>query len=1125
MYQYIFKKFLACIIYSLLLIYSAQTQVINVSNLPNNQWACKMDGDYIVWLDEQESYPQVYLYKISDSTKQKITTNNNQKYRPHVSDGIILWEEKVNNQLDIYYYEISHPEYGIRLLLNWEENQFILSFKNNRLLLRDFGCSDFGCLYYYNLITHEVLRITEPDRGPVTEASIDGNLVAYILNGDLYLYNIYSGHTVQITNDEIEQKYPSISGSKVCWENYDYTNCDLYIFDYQQYLYFHDVITYNISQRFIEKDQSNPSNQIYPSIDGNKIVFCDDRSGTYGIYLYSMNIAIVGTVTEVYTSDYDNSDPVIYGENICWWDDKVYGLPPNNADVYLWKRPFGTDLAVTINTPTDVYQLNEDVVINVMVSNVGGFSASNIVLTDSISNKLQIVSVTSTAGSVSYVNNIVTCNIANLHPDNSVTVIITAKAKFTGIAEQIASVTSEGTDVVPQNNTFSKNIKILNIRNTKILNISGVIPKIKVEQNGFVHIVLITNNNQRLTYITNKTGAWTKEIIFDAGADVFINRLDMDIDNEGNIHIVTITTPSIGWDQTLHYIHYEYGGWSSTLPLGPSSGSIYMSKIKIDKHNYVHIGYMTSMFGGELYYLYKKTGTWMGPEPVCLSYNSMSMDLDTNGYVHIATYDINQGPFYLTNAPEGQWKQPEVVEEGWSGGQLETLSLDIEIDDSNTPHISYVGKHTNNEDYKYAVKRTNDWENYYIDAGSYMGGYNCITVDKNTKPYIMYANQNQNEIRYAEKDNNTFNHFPIQSNYYDCWSENIDITSDAQNNLHYVFIYQDKLYYGTNAEYTVNFGGGDEMTGGYFFANSTAGGAGAPSQPSYNWIDPVSAGHTQLISWTEGDANDGFFGPINLPFNFEYFQFIFDSIYINSNGYLSFSKGYTETAANTIIPFADEPNNMLAACAMDLNLDGTLHNDAKIYYGGDDNKFVVTYYHAYVNSYPTEYITFQIVLYPNGNILYQYNSQESLYPLPPSIADDALIGIENVAGTEGISYRNNGVGGPIFGSDMALMFGINRNILPVKLSEPVVSDFKLYQNYPNPFNPSTIIKFDIPKASFVTLKIYNLLGQEVAKLVDEEKPSGNYEVKFNGNNIASGIYLCRMQAGNYVNIKKMMLLK
>ncbi len=92
--------------------------------------------------------------------------------------------------------------------------------------------------------------------------------------------------------------------------------------------------------------------------------------------------------------------------------------------------------------------------------------------------------------------------------------------------------------------------------------------------------------------------------------------------------------------------------------------------------------------------------------------------------------------------------------------------------------------------------------------------------------------------------------------------------------------------------------------------------------------------------------------------------------------------------------------------------------------------------------------------------------------------------------------------------------------------------FQLYQNYPNPFNPSTRIKYSIPSnpnsskgGSLVILKIYDLLGREVELLVNEEKSPGFYEVNFNAANLASGIYLYRIQADNFVVTKKMILLK
>lgn len=94
-----------------------------------------------------------------------------------------------------------------------------------------------------------------------------------------------------------------------------------------------------------------------------------------------------------------------------------------------------------------------------------------------------------------------------------------------------------------------------------------------------------------------------------------------------------------------------------------------------------------------------------------------------------------------------------------------------------------------------------------------------------------------------------------------------------------------------------------------------------------------------------------------------------------------------------------------------------------------------------------------------------------------------------------------------------------------KEKETIPTVFKLEQNYPNPFNPSTIIKFGVPERSNVVLKIYELLGGEVTTLVNEEMEAGWHSRVFNAAEYSSGIYIYRMQAGNYVNTKKMILIK
>jgi hypothetical protein len=87
------------------------------------------------------------------------------------------------------------------------------------------------------------------------------------------------------------------------------------------------------------------------------------------------------------------------------------------------------------------------------------------------------------------------------------------------------------------------------------------------------------------------------------------------------------------------------------------------------------------------------------------------------------------------------------------------------------------------------------------------------------------------------------------------------------------------------------------------------------------------------------------------------------------------------------------------------------------------------------------------------------------------------------------------------------------------------SDYQLSQNYPNPFNPATEIEFTIPAEHHVTLKVYNMMGQEIETLVDEELPQGRYKRAFNASQLSSGVYFYRIEAGNFSQVKKMALLK
>lgn len=111
------------------------------------------------------------------------------------------------------------------------------------------------------------------------------------------------------------------------------------------------------------------------------------------------------------------------------------------------------------------------------------------------------------------------------------------------------------------------------------------------------------------------------------------------------------------------------------------------------------------------------------------------------------------------------------------------------------------------------------------------------------------------------------------------------------------------------------------------------------------------------------------------------------------------------------------------------------------------------------------------------------------------------------------------------GNSNVLKILIPDSVTSVKDNYEIPKTFNLNQNYPNPFNPETIISYQIPISGYVTLKIYNVLGKEIATLVNETKQPGNYAVRFSGKDLASGIYFYQLQSGSFTQIRKLVLMK
>ncbi|MDZ7623152.1 MAG: T9SS type A sorting domain-containing protein [Ignavibacteriaceae bacterium] len=148
--------------------------------------------------------------------------------------------------------------------------------------------------------------------------------------------------------------------------------------------------------------------------------------------------------------------------------------------------------------------------------------------------------------------------------------------------------------------------------------------------------------------------------------------------------------------------------------------------------------------------------------------------------------------------------------------------------------------------------------------------------------------------------------------------------------------------------------------------------------------------------------------------------------------------------------------------------------------------------------------------------------------------DNKLYGVTGTSNQEGKFFEINQVNGSGtligtgvgFNHTVGIAFSINGPVSSVETNNEIVpEEYALKQNYPNPFNPSTKIEFRIADFGFVELKIYDILGNEVMRLVNEEKPAGFYEVEFNASTLTSGVYFYQLKAGEFIQTKKMILLK
>ena len=167
------------------------------------------------------------------------------------------------------------------------------------------------------------------------------------------------------------------------------------------------------------------------------------------------------------------------------------------------------------------------------------------------------------------------------------------------------------------------------------------------------------------------------------------------------------------------------------------------------------------------------------------------------------------------------------------------------------------------------------------------------------------------------------------------------------------------------------------------------------------------------------------------------------------------------------------------------------------------------------------------VLWPSHNYLadrcdsmYLADLTGSILPNPINMFSQDSVQLPDVYNTNGVNPA-----APSF-KFFIFVYGVNPFAVGVNPELPgIPTSFALHQNYPNPFNPTTTIQFDIPKLSDVSLKVFNIIGQEVAMLVNDRREPGSYSVRFDASELTSGIYFYKLVASDFVATKKLIIIK
>ena len=723
---------------------------------PGNQKRPDIDNNIVVWWDDRNDEGDIWSYDLATDSVKRITSDPHLQYQPAVSDGRIVWTDSRNDIGDIYMFD---PAHGVRAICTAPGMQDEPAIEGNIIVWRDSRNGNFD-IYMYDISTSQESSVSTRQSNQVSPDVTSGYIVyADDRNGnwDIFLYNTYSGKEKAVCTRSGDQTDPSISGTNMANTVITYSDGG-------------DIYKYNLyclgSQ---ESCETEVALDVYPFISeqtnshfaDNQLVYQDLLGVNDGVnhniyaYKYSSSADYYGDgkiAISVPRLETDQVNPRTSKGNIVW-----QYIKNGNSDIYIWKRPPGSDLRLSLEEVTDPVMVGDTLKYILKVTNDGPKNNFFIKTNITLPVMAKYISATADKGNAVTTGKNILWTIDTLRNEVEASLEITMLTYELAVLGFSAETSGESFETDPSNNKISETTKVKFVLPVDVG--EGGMPGMAVESNGIVHLTYFSNDQLMYASKRRTDTKWKYKVLGYCANARFIT---MVMAPDRNLHCIYTDyfENHFGYNLPLSMMHHGIltpaGEWTSKI-IGVNYTGFHSLALDVSESGELYLAWQDAKGAASPgIYKFRRTvnGIWQEPQIVDLyGYDHIDLTVDNEENVHLGYYSMATGLSYRKWT--GNTAGPiEKAEPNWKGAQLEGMVTSIETDQNNNPHISYVGQINNDsrENIKHAWK-DDKWHNERVDDGSFMSSGNQIALDPAGPFNFGYSHLLTSQIRFSSDIN------------------------------------------------------------------------------------------------------------------------------------------------------------------------------------------------------------------------------------------------------------------------------------------------------------------------------------------------------------------------------------